>query len=376
MLSRVANSIYWLSRYVERAENVARFLDVNFNLSLGKGEPIREQWAPLVSITGDDACFRDLYATATRQNVLHFLTLDRRNPNSIASCVERARENARSIREVVPTSIWEQVNRFYHLIHSARVEELTDPSRFCEQVKIASHVINGMSESTMSHGEEYHFTRLGRMIERADKTSRIVDVQYYLLLPNLNDVGSAIDTVRWMALLKSTTALSRYRQLHGNIVPAKVADLLVLDRHFPRSIHFCLVHAQASLHAITGTAMGTYRLNSEQLLGRMRAEFDYTGVDEIIGRGLHEFVVDFQDRLNMAGTFIHQDFFTIPPVHHPDIRPNVRTDIRTDIHPNVRTDIRTDSIGQTGSRATSAGVARIDTAGGHRRDGKDVNAHA
>lgn len=313
MLSRVANSIYWLNRCVERAENVARILDVNFNLSLGKGEPIREQWAPLVDITGDKATFDRLYDAPNRSNVLQFLALDQRNPNSIASCCQRARENARSIREVIPTGVWEQLNKFYHLVQAAIAEgELQDPTQFCEQVKLASHVLDGMSESTMLHGEEWHFTRLGRLIERADKTSRIVDTQYYLLLPKPNDVGSAVDGVRWSAMLKSTTALSTYRQLYGYIVPSKVADFLILDRHFPRSMHFCLIHAQASLQAIAGTTVGTFEFASEQVLGRLRAELDYARIEDIIGQGLHEFVEDFQTRLNQVGDSIHQDFFTIP----------------------------------------------------------------
>lgn len=312
MLSRVANSIYWLSRYIERAENVARILEVNFNLSLGKGEPIREQWAPLVDITGDQATYHDLYDSPNRNNVLQFLALDRRNPNSIASCAELARENARCIREVLPVGVWEQLNKFYHLVQAAISQgELRDPTEFCERVKLASHVLNGMSESTMSHGELWHFTRLGRLIERADKTSRIIDAQYYLLLPKPNDVGSAVDVVRWSSLLKSTTALSTYRQRYGNIVPHNVADFLILDRAFPRSMHFCLIHSQASLQAIAGTAAGTFRFASEQVLGRLRAELDYAAIEDIIGDGLHEFVEDFQIRLNQVADAIHEDFFTI-----------------------------------------------------------------
>ena len=313
MLSRVANSIYWLSRYVERAENVARFLDVKFNLMLGSREPLHEQWEPLVSITGDKVTFYELYDAATRRNVLKFLALDRRNPNSIVACAEQARENARSVREVIPVGIWEQLNKFYHFVQdAAELGELDDPTQFCEQVKLASHVINGMSESTMSHSDEWHFTRLGRLIERADKTSRIVDVQYYLLLPKPNDIGSAVDVIRWSSLLKSTNALSTYRQLHGNILPSKVADFLILNRHFPRSMHHCLIFAQTSLQAIAGTAVGTFQFTSEQLLGRLRSELDYTGIDDIIGYGLHEFIDDFQSRLNQLGEAIHKDFFTIP----------------------------------------------------------------
>ena len=315
MLSRVADSIYWINRYVERAENVARFLDVNFNITLGEdeGDGIGEQWSPLVFTTGDEDLFRELYDSATRDNVLRFLAFDRRNPNSIASCIELARENARTIREVIPVGIWEQLNKFFFLVRSAAESgQLSEPTQFCEQVKLASHVIDGMTESTLSHGEGWHFTRLGRLIERADKTSRIVDVQYYLLLPNPDDVGSTLDVVRWSALLKSATALTMYRRVHGPIVPMKVADFLLFDHHFPRSMRFCLVNAQSSLKEIAGTPVGSFRFESEQLIGRLRSDLDYTRIQDVIEQGLHEFIDDFQRRLNEAGAAIHRDFFTIP----------------------------------------------------------------
>lgn len=311
MLSRVANSIYWLSRYVERAENVARFLEVNFHLSLGKSGPIPEQWMPLVCVSGDEQRFRELYHDATQENVVRFLALDRRNPNSIASSVQRARENALEAREVIPAGIWEQINKFYFLVQPvADSGDLADPTRFCEQVRLASHVIDGMCDSSMLHGEQWHFTRLGRLLERADKTSRIVDAQYYILLPEPRDVGSAVDVVRWCSLLKSATGLSSYRQRYGAIVPSSVAEFLLLDREFPRSLHFCLIHALASLNAITGSAADTYRCRSEQTLGRLRADFDYASIDDIIGQGIHEFVEAFQQRLNEVGEAVHGDLFT------------------------------------------------------------------
>lgn len=309
MLSRVASSIYWMNRYIERAENVARFVDVNFNLTLGKNEPIREQWSPLVSISGDDQLYSELNGAPTRERVLHFLMLDRRNPNSIVSCVERARENGRGIREVLPVSVWEQINCFYHMIQSTGDLPITDPVRFCEQVKLASHLIDGMCDSTMAHDEAWHFSRLGRLIERADKTSRIVDVQYYLLLPKPHDVGSAIDNVRWVALLKSTTSLTRYRKIYGSVEPAHVAEFLILDRQFPRSMRFCLIQAQASLRAITGTRPDTFQCSSEQLLGQLRTDLDYTTIEDLIRQGLHDFVGDFQRRLNQVGDTIQANFF-------------------------------------------------------------------
>jgi uncharacterized alpha-E superfamily protein len=166
----------------------------------------------------------------------------------------------------------------------------------------------------MSRGEAWHFRRLGRSIERADKTSRILDVKYYLLLPNVADVGTPLDTVQWAALLKSASALEMYRKKHGRITPAQVAKFLVLDCDFPRAMHFCLIRAEQALLAITGGAPGTFRNSAEQHLGRLRAELDYANMEEIIHRGLHEFIDSFQNKLNSVGASIHETFFALEPI--------------------------------------------------------------
>ena len=202
MLSRVAESVYWMNRYVERAENVARFIDVNQNLTLGEGQTLSKQWAPLVYTTGDHEDFLERYGQPSREHVLRFLAYDRDNPNSILTCVERARENARCVREVIPVTLWEQLNKFYLMVVAAADDADTaaaiirSPSQFCEQVKLASQTVVGITENAMSHGEAWHFARIGRLIERADKTSRIVDVQYFLLLPHVDDIGTSLDVVR------------------------------------------------------------------------------------------------------------------------------------------------------------------------------------
>ena len=164
----------------------------------------------------------------------------------------------------------------------------------------------------MSHGEAWHFARMGRLVERADKTSRILDVKYYLLLPSVADVGTPLDTIQWAALLKSASALEMYRQTHGRITPTQVADFLILDRRFPRAMHFCLIKAEESLLAITGSRPGTFRNPAEQRLGRLRAELDYANIQEIIDGGLHEFIDGFQTKLNLAGEAIFETFFTLP----------------------------------------------------------------
>lgn len=313
MLSRVAESMYWMSRYIERAENVARFLDVNENLTLGEGGDLGAQWAPLVYTTGDHKAYEELYGEARRDAVLRFLAFDPRNPNSILSCVAAARENARGVRESITGPMWEQINKFHLMIKAAVQNQrfLDEPSQFCDMVKQASLSLLGTTDATMSHNDAWHFLRTGRLLERADKTSRILDVQYFHLLPAVTDVGSTLDVVRWSALLQSASALTMYRRVHGRITPERVADFLLLDREFPRSMRFCLMRVQESISEITGSRPGTFSCRSEQLVGRLRTEMDYTSVDDVVQQGMHEYIDRFQTRLNQIGQALHKDFFTL-----------------------------------------------------------------
>ena len=322
MLSRVAESIYWMSRYVERADNVARFIDVNLYLSLDVGPEMANQWTPLVSTTGDQEVFLERYGQATKENVLQFLTFDEQNPNSIFSCLRAARENARTARDVISSAMWEELNKFYLLVRSADAPQvLESPFGFFEQIKLSSYVLEGVAEATMSRGEPWHFRRLGRLLERADKTSRILDVKYYLLLPSVADVGAALDSQQWAALLKSTNALEMYRKAHGRMSPAHVAEFLILNPDFPRAMRFCLTGAEQSLLLITGGATGAYRNRAEQRLGRLRAELDYAHVEEVISGGLHEFIDSFQNKLNQVGDAIFEVFFAVQPVGEPAAAP-------------------------------------------------------
>jgi len=314
MLSRVAESIYWMNRYVERAENVARFIDVNLNLSIDLGTGLGEQWAPLVYITGDQEHFIERHGAPEKRQVIEFLSFDAENPNSILSCLRSARENARTVREMISSAMWEELNKFYLMVRSAANERGTlEPGfEFFEEIKLASHLLYGITDATMSHGEAWHFGRLARLVERADKTSRMLDVKYFLLLPAVSEVGTPLDTLQWSALLKSASALEMYRKRHGRITPTQVADFLMLDREFPRSMHFSLLKAEESLLAITGSPGGTFRSAAEQRLGRLRAELDYTHIDEIIAGGLHEFIDRFQIKLNQVGDAISETFFAQP----------------------------------------------------------------
>jgi uncharacterized alpha-E superfamily protein len=316
MLSRVADSLYWMSRYVERAENVARFVDVNTLLSLDLPAGYVEQWGPLLSTTGDEALFAKHYEATSKKNVIHFLTFDARNPNSILSSITAARENARMVRQYITLEMWEQVNRFYLAVHGGARQArkgVAPHQDFFSEVASASHLFLGITNVTMSHNEGWHFCRLGRLIERADKTSRILDAKYFFLLPSLDAVGSPYDDIMWSAVLRSTSALEMYRKRFQQISPDRIVEFLVLDREFPRAIHYCVVSAQKCLHAISGTPPGMFRNRAEQQLGRMCADLNYTQVDDIISGGLHEFLDDIQCRLNLLGDAIHETFFALQP---------------------------------------------------------------
>ena len=254
MLSRVADSVYWMARYIERAENVARYVDVSLESSLDGPNNPGKQWMPLVAAAGDQGLFLEKYGEgmAARDRgaaIMRFLAFDQDYPNSIVSCVTKARENARQVRGSLALEAWEHLNKFYHYLNSpeARRRVAESPHDFFTEIRTASYLFEGIVESTMSRGEEYNFLKLGRSLERADQTSRILDVKYFILLPTPADVGSVVDDLLWAALLHSVSGYEMFRKRHGRIVPEKVVDFLVLDREFPRAILYSLERAEECL---------------------------------------------------------------------------------------------------------------------------------
>ena len=315
LLSRVADAVYWMSRYIERAENVARFLDVNYNLMLDLPHDFAGQWQPIVDTTGDRAIFQQRYGSATRRNVMRFLAFDPEYRNSIYSCVTAARENARSVRETISSEMWEQINALYLML----AEESRRPvpeilPEFCRAVRMACHLFQGITHGTMSHNEAWQFIALGRRLERADKTTRLLDVKYFILLPSVADVGTPYDDVQWSAVLKSVSGFEMYRKKHGRIAPERIVAFLVLDGEFPRAVRYSIVHADQALHAITGTPRGAFSCASEQKMGMLRSELDFTRVEAILAGGLHEFFDAMQTKMNTIDECILGDFFAQRPV--------------------------------------------------------------
>jgi uncharacterized alpha-E superfamily protein len=320
MLSRVADSIYWMSRYVERAENVARFIDVNLQLVLDS-PPGREQpWQPLINATGDQEEFARRYAAATQDNVLQFLTFDSQNPNSILSCLQAARENARGVREVISSPMWLQLNKFYLMVKLAAAAAPVDldlAADFFHEVILASQLFTGVTDTTMSHGPGWHFSQIGRMLERADKISRILDMKYCLLLQSPEEVETSFAHLQWVAVLRSASGFEMYCKRHGRVTPRSVAAFLILDREFPRSIKFCLRSARDSLQMVSGLPPGVCLSAPERLLGRMCADLDVVTVDDILHSGLHEYIDQFQTKLNQTAQAVFERFFAFRPVPAP-----------------------------------------------------------
>jgi uncharacterized alpha-E superfamily protein len=316
MLSRVADALYWMNRYIERAENVARVLDVHLHLVLDLPGGTTVPWDALVWATGDHASFQERFGTATKDSVVAFLTFDADNPSSMISCLRAAHENARSVRESITAEMWEQVNKFYLMVRTAASAGgiLEAPHSLCTEIKLASHLYAGITDATLSYGEGWHFGRLGRLLERADMTVRLLDVKYVILRPTATDGSTPSEDLQWSAVLKSVSALEMYRQCYGRITPVQVAAFLVLNREFPRAMHACVVQAEASLHAISGSPMGTFENAAEQRLGRLRSELDYAQIQDIISGGLHTFLNAFQAHPNDAGDAIFDTFFASRPM--------------------------------------------------------------
>jgi uncharacterized alpha-E superfamily protein len=294
---------------------VARFISVNLNLLLDMPSEQERHWEPLIMITGDQALFENSCPDCGQEAVIRFLTFDRNYPNSILSCLAAARENGRSIREIISSEMWEHLNNFYlELVDpQSTTMALSDPHRFFKIIQMRSHLFTGLMDCTMSHGEAWNFARIGMMIERADKTSRILDVKYFMLLPRADLVNSPIDNIQWTAVLKSASAFEMFRKEHHQITPRSVADFLIFDRHFPRSIRHCVNKSKICLQRINGGDSGSAPNAAEKQLGRLEADLAYGDIDEVIARGMHEYLDNLQVRLNQIDTAVGSSYYNIKP---------------------------------------------------------------
>ena len=316
MLSRVADSLYWLARYIERAENNSRILDVNLQVTLDddsnghEGEKL--DWEPILASLEDQKLFHSLYAVTNAETVCEFVTFAKENPNSIRSCVAGARENARTVREYISSEMWERINSLYLWLNSteARQDFASSAIDFFRHVVDCSHQFHGTTNATLTHGEGWNFLQIGKYLERADSASRILDLKYHILLPSGEEVGGNVDTVQWQAVLKSCSAFEAYRKLHtGHVAPWSVAEFIILHDSFPRSIRFCAEGLDAALHRISGSPRTHFASDVERLSGKLCSDLNYATIGDIFKTGLHQYLDGIQYRLIEINAALLKEYF-------------------------------------------------------------------
>jgi uncharacterized alpha-E superfamily protein len=290
MLSRVADRIFWLSRQMERAENMARILGVTSNLVMFGTKDVQQQnlLAPL-SITGTEEAFLERHDKLTLAALIAFMALDEKNPSSIYCCLKDARENAHAVRWQITSEMWETLNGTWLEVRTMKPARVTGAgaTQFFDWVKDRSHLFRGVTYGTILRGEAFNFSRLGTHLERADNTARILDVKYHVLLPSVADVGGALDFYQWTALLRSVSSFESYRQLYRDqIYPIKVAQLLILERRMPRSLAACFDLIKDSMDRIAGQ----HDQAAKRLTYELHARLTHADIDEIFQSGLHEYL--------------------------------------------------------------------------------------
>ena len=311
MLSRIADSLFWMARYMDRAENAARLLDVTYHMLLEQApQTYRLRWDAVLRMTGDQALFYKTFDEAGPERVCEFLLFREDHSNSIVSCVTRVREIARTIRDRISREMWENVNGLYHRVRQMQSAELPNQLHtFCREVIGASHAFNGITDGTLPHDDGWHFLQAGRAIERAENTSRVVDVEYHKLLETSSPV-SHTSNHQWMAVLRSVAAYEMYRRTyHAGIEPLKVAELLILHARHPRSVRFNIAWLQTSLRAVSGTGPHSYANEAERLTGKLHDSLVYDRIQDIFARGLHLFLNDLEHTCRKIGEQIARSYF-------------------------------------------------------------------
>jgi uncharacterized alpha-E superfamily protein len=315
MLSRTADHLFWMSRYMERAENTARMLDVNYQTGLlPQGADSAEQgWRGLLSISELTGLYGRRFREVNARNVMEFMVRDEGNLSSIWNCLRAARENARAVRGALTTEVWETMNQtwleFNRMLRARDFER--DPGAFFEWVKFRSHLSRGVTVGTMLMDEALHFIRIGTFLERADNTARLLDVKYAALTGGeffgatpTREVQE-VDFYHWSAILRSVSGFEIYRKVYRNVIrPEKVVELLVLRPDMPRSLTACMNAVVTNLQEVANDQSG----ETLRRAGRLQADLHYGRIDEILATGLHAYLTQFLDRVNDLGVGISRDF--------------------------------------------------------------------
>ncbi|MFM2009259.1 MAG: hypothetical protein RIR02_1209 [Pseudomonadota bacterium] len=308
MLSRTADHLFWMARYTERAENTARMLDVNLQTQLlpQSAEAAEQGWRAVLGISELQPAFDDKYPAITHKDVIDFMVKDPENPSSIASCLTHARENARAVRGALTTEVWETQNTTWLDMHSVLNNHTLerDPGEFFEWVKHRSHLSRGVTIGTMLKDEAFYFIRLGTFLERADNTARLLDVKFHGADGNLLASHDA-DFYHWASVLRSVSAFETYRKAYRDVItPARVAELLILRADMPRSLMACVTEVVSNLAEVRNNSS----TETERFAGRIHADLRFSSMDEILKRGLHDFLTEFLKQIYELGNRVSRDF--------------------------------------------------------------------
>ena len=313
MLSRTADHLFWMSRYTERAENTARMLNVVHETALlpQSAERAQEGWLGMLSISELIPAYTARHGAVTRDGVLHFMVRDGSNPSSILSCLRAARENARAVRGALTSEVWETQNQTWLEVNRMLAEGAfeRDPGQFFEWVKYRSHLSRGVTLGTMLQDEAFHFLRLGTFLERADNTARLLDVKFHAVESEFHGLAPVreheADFYHWSAVLRSVSAFEVYRKVYRDAIsPDRVAELLILRRDMPRSLHASLREVVDNLAQVSND----HSAETQRRAGRLLADLQYGRIDEILATGLHAFLTQFLDRVNDLGAGVSRDF--------------------------------------------------------------------
>ena len=309
LLARFAESAFWLARYLERAENLARVIDVNE--SLAQESRVAEAWLPIVEIIADGERFFAKHGAATAEAIVDFYILDSDNPNSIASAVRMARENARMLRHLISTEMWTHINVFHNELSELTPADLRldKLSALCSRIKVQCQTHAGITEGTLYRDQVYAFHELGKCLERADQTTRLLDIKYHHLLPSSDLVGSPIDAGQWNALLRSAAGYHAFRRAHPRgLNPATVAGFLLYNRLFPRSVYVSLELACDHIGGLE-TRFGLSGGTAARALRELRGKLEAADIGDVIADGLHEYLDALQYRIIAITGELGRDYF-------------------------------------------------------------------
>jgi len=310
LLARYAECIFWMARYMERAENLARILDVHETFS--RDSRGAKNWMSIVQLNADEKRFLSRYESATAQNVVNFYVLDTQNPTSIVSAIRSARENARTLRPLISTEMWTQINVFYNKLLSLGPSDIAphNLTRLCSMVKEACQAHTGITEGTFYRDQGWYFYQLGKYLERADQTTRLLDIKYHTLLPFADGVGSPLDVSQWNAVLRSAAVYHAFRRVYPRgMTPSAVAGFMLYNESFPRSVTTCVRQIDGLLVRLKSRYILKGGSKAMERVDEIQAALHSRSIDDVIKSGLHEYLDWLQLHLNDVTQEISKAFF-------------------------------------------------------------------